>query len=172
MYCWVLKKPYSPLSSCLRVHSQSSHLLPPTSYIFRGGSLGQVPVHVLWPTVAHVGMEGWRLSGGLSVALSCFLFSGGWDLRVCSLAVNKKYQKTAINYLWSFQVYEPEKLKVSEGCLSAVVIPVIRRTLWDQCFNATMGEAGRWAAIPWMKTKYMGSYTTEDWLACKNFILQ
>lgn len=42
-------------------------------------------------------------------------------------------------YLWSFQVYEPEKSKVSEGCLSAVATPVIRRNLWDQRFSATMG---------------------------------
>lgn len=43
MYCWVLKKPYSPLSSCLHVHSHSlspvaSHQLHLLWRFFRAGS--------------------------------------------------------------------------------------------------------------------------------------
>lgn len=101
VHSWLLDKPYSPLSSCLHVHSHS--LLPVASHQLHllCGSLMQVPVRVLWPTLAHVRVDGWRLGGGLSVVFSGFLFGGGWDLRVCSLAVNNKYQNSG---LWAREI--------------------------------------------------------------------
>lgn len=98
VHSWVLEMPWSFvfMSPCLFPQSLSCYLPPVTSFVvvlwvrFVSMCCGQ-----LW----HMRMEQWHLDG-LSV-LPCFLFSGGWDLRVCSLAVNKKHQKTAIYWLFS-----------------------------------------------------------------------
>lgn len=55
-----------------------SGLLPPTSYIFCSGSLGQVPLHVLWPMVTCE--DGGMTSGWWFVC--CFLlFPFQWWVR-------------------------------------------------------------------------------------------
>lgn len=104
-----------------------SRLLPPTSYTFCGGSLGQAPVHVLWPAVTH---EHGGMTSGWWFFYRFVLFPFQWWVRPESVFFGSEQEipedcriLAVVTYLWSLQVYEPEKSKVSGGCLSAVATP-------------------------------------------------
>lgn len=158
MLCWALE-PRGLFSSC-SVHSCSfspvtSHQLHLFWWLFVAEFLSiccAQPWHT-WELRDDI----WsRQSGVFSVFLSRFLFRGGWEQRVCSLAVIKRIADSCeilavFTYCWSLQVTEMEEFKVSGGSPPADRSPVTWRKLWNQRFSATMGVRRRGAQTYWMK---------------------